>query len=174
MTASFTGTATNPFVIPNGTTVKPFNTVVVNESTLPAGEILTIIFSGIDITTLTDPLGGGVYNVAGNSLTYTSIATAVPTTATQFLQRLDYKPPALTNGTYSVANVTISVTPSVFAVPVVDTPIVLESVTAPAIANTIANEPVASGVGASIRPFGSVRITDTNFRYDAQDTGSIP
>jgi len=78
----------------------------------------------------------------------------------------------LTNGNFAETAATISVKSGLLPA-VTDTSITLETVTQPAITGTIANEPVASGVGAAIRPFATVRITDDSPGFNAKDTGTI-
>lgn len=180
-TPSFRDTTPGPVVIPSGKTATPFTTVAVDESKVGATETLTIVLTpentynvGTDFGTLTDPLGGGTYNAATHTFTETAIATGVPTAASLILQRLVYTPPTPTQGNFTAVNATLSVSVSDNPVVVTDAkPIVLETVTPPAITGTVANEPVASGPNATIRPFAATRVTDNNFRYDAQDNAAI-
>lgn len=178
-TPLFRDTTPGPVVIPSGKTTTPFTTVAVDESKVGATETLTIALTpentynvGTDFGTLSDPLGGGTYNIATHTFTETAIATGVPTAATLILQRLVYTPPTPAQGNFIAVNATLSVSVSGNPTPVTDTkPVVLETVTPPALTGTIANEPVASG--ATIRPFAATRVSDSNLRYDAQDNAAI-
>ena len=102
MTASSTDTTTNPVVIPSGKPFTPFAKVAVNESTLPANEIISVTLSSgysypystpLDFGSLSDPLGGGSYDAVTHTFTETAIATGTPTSATEILRRLVYTPP---------------------------------------------------------------------------------
>ena len=178
-TPSFRDTTPGPVVIPSGKPATPFTTVAVDESKVGATETLTIVLTpeniyngGTDFGTLTDPLGGGTYDAATHTFTETAIATGVPTAATLILQRLVYTPPTPSQGNFIAIDARISVSVSGNPTPVTDAkPVVLETVTPPAITGTIANEPVASG--ATIRPFAATRISDFNLRYDTQDNAAI-
>jgi len=189
VTASFSDTTTNPVVIPSGKPFTPFTKIAVNETTLGATENISVTLSpgysypygsSVDLGSLSDPLGGGSYNVTTHTFTETAIATGTPTSATAILQRLVYTPPTLAAGSYDAVNATITVNDSpyfpdygnTYGNTVTDpTRPVLETVTPPSITGTIANEPVASG--ATLRPFASVRLADYNLTYNARDAGTI-
>ena len=177
MTTSFTDTTSNPVLIPTGRPITPFTKVTVNETTLPATEIISVVLSAPpysntpgDYGSLSDPLGGGSYNATTHTFTEPAIATGTPTSATVILQRLVYTPPTLTAGNSAQINARISVNNG-STVTVDHNPVALETVTPPAITGTVANEPVASG--STIRPFATARIDDLNFSYNAQDAATI-
>jgi len=178
---SFRDTTAGPVIIPKGKTATPFTTVAVDESKVGATETLTIALTPentsnvvTDFGTLTDPLGGGTYNTATHTFTETAIATGVPTAASLILQRLVYTPPTPTQGNFAAVNATLSVSVSGNPTPAIDAkPVVLETVTPPAITGTIPNQPVASVPSATIRPFAATRVTDNNLRNDAQDNAAI-
>jgi len=176
MTTSIQDTTATPVVIPVGTPVTPFNKVSVVESALPASERLSVVLTPqpndptADLGSLSDPLGGGTYNPMTHTFTAIAIATLTPSPATTILNRLVYTPPAPTTGSFSAVNATVSVGNG--AGTITDPkPVVLETVTPPAITGSIGNEPIATG--ASIRPFASVRLGDANIGFDAQDNAAI-
>lgn len=176
MTLSVSDGNTKPVVIPSGKTATPFGAVSVNESTLTATDNLTVALSLLPFSTdsglgaLSDPTGGGLFNASTGVFTESSVATGTPSNATAILRRLIYTPPTPTVGNYAAVNATISVNNGTLAASG-PKPVVLETVTAPAITKTIAKEPVASG--ASLHPFASTRITDLNIGYNAQDAATI-
>jgi len=116
---------------------------------------------------LSDPAGGGTFNAATSTFTESAVVTGNPTPASQILNRLVYTAPALANG----ASVTVNAAVSVNGVADPKDPIALETVTAPSIAGTVANQPIASG--ATLRPFATVQVNDVNFGYSAKPLASI-
>lgn len=182
MAASFTDNTTNPVIIPAGTTITPFTNVVLNETALTAVENVSVILTPgspspnnnpADLGTLADPAPGGApFNSTNHSLTESSVSTGVPTTGTLFLQRLVYTAPVVQDGNYGVVNATIidnGPTPAV----VDPKTIVLETVTKPLIAGIVTAGTQAVASGATLRPFGSVRLTDNNLNFNTQDTATI-
>lgn len=176
MAATFTDTTISPVVLAAGRPANPFSKVVVNESTLPAAETLTIVlgpqpyYTVTSFGSLSDPLGGGSFDAITHTFTENAVATGTPTSATAILNRLIYTPPTPVSGNYIAVNAAISVSNGVTTLSDPN-PVVLETVTPPAISGTISNEPVASG--ATIRPFASVRVADYNLSYNAQDAVTI-
>lgn len=177
MTTTITNTTANPVVIPGGKPVSPFAGVTVNETSLPASEMLSIMLtgSGSDLGSIADPMGGGTYDQASHTFTELSIATGTPTSASLILQRLVYTPPTLTSGNYSTVTATITdVGKGAFGgalPPIGPASVVLETVTPPAITGTVGGEPIASG--ATLHPFATTRVTDFDMNYNAQDTATI-
>jgi len=177
VTTTITNTTVNPVVIPSGKPVSPFAAVAVNETSLPASEMLSITLTGggSDLGSIADPMGGGTYDQASHTFTELSVATGTPTSASLILQRLVYTPPTLTAGNYSAVTATITdVGKGAFGgalPPIGPASVVLETVTPPAITGTVGGEPIASG--ATLHPFATTRVADFNMNYNAQDTATI-
>lgn len=176
MPAKITDTTVNPVVIPVGGTATPFGGVTVTESSLPARENLTVVLTPepgnptADLGSLSDPGGSGSYDPNTHTFTAPGIATFAPTQATTVLNRLVYTPPTPAAGSFSAVDAKISVNDGVATV-ADSVPVVLETVTAPAISGAVANAPVA--FGASLRPFATLGVTDNNYRFDARDSATI-
>lgn len=176
MPAKITDTTVNPVVIPVGGTATPFSGVTVAEASLPARENLTVVLTPepgdptADLGSLSDPGGSGSYDPNTHTFTAPGIATFAPTQATTVLSRLVYTPPTPAAGSFSAVDAKISVSDG--ATTVTDpVPVVLETVTPPAISGAVANAPVA--FGASLRPFATLGVTDNNYRFDARDSATI-
>ena len=178
-TPSIRDTTHSPVVLSGGKAATPFTNVAVDESKVGATETVVVVLSPdsaanppADFGTLADPMGGGSYNASTHTFTETAIATGVPTAATAILQRLVYTPPTPAPGNFIAVDAAVSVSVSGNPTPATDAqPIVLDTVTPPALSGTVANEPIASG--ATIRPFASTRVADSNLRNDAQDVAAI-
>lgn len=186
MTVSIDDTTSNPAIIPAGTTATPFSKIVVNESGgIAALQVVDIALSpgpntaGSDLGTISDPSGFGQYDSNTHRFVESAVGFSSPGAATTILQRLVYTPPALANGASAVVNAAVSAGSSLLPpVPNGTTtladaknPLVLQTLTAPGITGTIADQPVASGT--ALRPFASARITDNNPNFDAQTLGTI-
>lgn len=176
MPSKITDTTVDPVVIPVGGTATPFTGVTVTEPSLPARENLTVVLTPepgdptADLGSLNDPGGSGSYDPNTHTFTAPGIATFAPTQATTVLSRLVYTPPTPTAGSFSAVDARINVSDG--ATTVADSiPIVLETVTAPAISGVVGNQPVASD--ASLPPFATVNLTDNNYRYNARDSATI-
>ncbi len=185
MTVSFDDRTTNPAIIPSGTTATPFSNIVVNESDIPALELVDVVLSpgpntaGSDLGSLSDPTGFGRYDSNSHIFVESAVGFSSPSAATAILRRLVYTPPALANGASAVVDATVSVGSSplppvpngstILADP--KNPVVLQTVTAPGITGTIADQPVASGT--ALRPFASASIADNSPGYNAQNAGTI-
>ena len=171
--AVFSGTIKNPVIVPTNTTTTPFSGAVVTDP-IPSTENITVqltpYYYGQSLGTLSDPMGGGSFDPATNTFTEAAFATGTPTSATQILNRLIYTPPSLSNGNATTVNATISVGDGITNS--VDPNVIqIDTTSPPLIADTVANEPVASG--STIRPFGAVQIRDYNLGYSATDTATI-
>ena len=181
MPAAITDNTTNPLVAAPGQNLGAFSGVQATDS-IGATETVSVTlgynyFSYYSPTanfgSISDPDGGGTYNPTTHVFTETGLVTGDPTFATQLLKRLIYTPPPLQNGQGNAITASVAVTDSGSA-PVTDpTNIVIDAISAPLIAGTVANEPVAVIPGGTIRPFATTTITDTNFAYSATDTAVI-
>ncbi len=145
MPTTITDTTVGPIIVRISETPMPFK-VVVNEPVLQTIETVSVTlapqYTGQQggTGTLADPAGGGTFNAGTTTFTESGVVTGSPTAATQILNRLVYTPPTLASGNSTSVNATIS------ANGVADpaNPVVLETVTAPAITGTVPNQP---GVG---------------------------
>ena len=191
MAAKFTDTTINPQVlIPSGTSTAPFTTVFVDEVSglgvtardfpseivrVTLSEVTSSLPGGLsDLGSLSDPLDGGTYDKVSHTFTETTPSTTGSPLTQALINRLVYTAPVEADGGFLTVNATVSLQADFAPTqPIVVDPSkpVLQTVTPPAITSTIANEPVASG--GNIRPFASVRITDTTGNYSAQDVGAI-
>ncbi len=185
MTVSFNDTTMNPAIVPAGTTSTPFSGIVVNETNVPALEVVDVVLSpgpntaGGDLGSLSDPVGFGIYNSSSHIFVESAVGFSSPSAATTILQRLVYTPPALANGASAVVNAAVSVGSSplppvpngstILADP--QNPVVLQAVTAPGINGTIADQPVSSGT--ALRPFASASIADNDPSFNAQTAGTL-
>jgi len=173
MPTTITDTTVGPVIVPTAAMVTPFTKAVVSEPVLQTVETVSVALSPIysgqqgGLGALSDPAGGGTFNAATSTFTESAVVTGNPTPASQILNRLVYTAPALANG----ASVTVNAAVSVNGVADPKDPIALETVTAPSIAGTVANQPIASG--ATLRPFATVQVNDVNFGYSAKPLASI-
>jgi len=185
MTLSFEDNTTSPVSIPAGTTATPFSSIVVNETNIPALEVVSMALSAgpntadSDLGSLSDPMGFGQYNSTSHIFVESAVGFSNPSAATAILRRLVYTPPALANGASAVVNATLSVGSSPLP-PVPDgsiiladpkNPVVLQTITAPGITGTIADQPVSSGT--ALRPFAAASVADNNPDFNAQAAGTI-
>ncbi len=111
-----------------------------------------------DFGRLVDPNGGGTFN--GSTFAEAGLHTGTPIFATTLLNRLVYVAPALSSGQTAVVLATVAVSDGEGNL-AVDAPLVINVVTAPLIAGTVANQPV--NAGDKISPFATANITDTDF-----------
>ncbi len=184
MAATIDDTTANPVITPSGTPATPFGRVVLNETALPALEVVSVSLgagpnTGGDLGSLSDPTGFGQFNSSTGIFAESAFSIGSPSAATNILQRLVYTPPALANGTYATVNATIN-TGSTALPPVPGgttlvadphNPVVLTTVTPPGVSGMAGGQQVASGT--VFRPFASARITDNTPGYDAKTTGTI-
>jgi hypothetical protein len=143
-----------------------------------------------NLGTISDPNGGGTYNSATHTFTEQVLVTGTPTEGTKLIQRLVYTPPALQAGNSNIISAWISVNgttdfvgptppPSTQTYSTVLSPygsVLLETVTPPSIQGAVANIPVASPTStapATVRPFATVGVADSNFYYSPKLTATI-
>ncbi len=184
MAATIDDTTTNPVITPSGTPAMPFGRVVLNETALPALEVVSVSLNagpntGGNLGSLSDPMGFGQFNSSTGIFVESAFSIGSPSAATNILQRLVYTPPTLANGTYATVDAAINIGST--ALPPVPgsttlaadphNPVVLTTVTPPGISGMAGGQQVASGT--VLRPFASARITDNTPGYDAQTTGTI-
>ena len=138
------------------------------DTAVPDFETVTISLTGYayplplgDIGTLSDPTGGGTFDPTTHTFSETAFSTGTPTAATTILNRLVYTPPSVAGGNQAYAYATVTVNG------VTDQNTVqIETAGPPTIKFTIAHEPVASGTGSSIPPFGAAQIADAYIPND--------
>lgn len=185
MAATIEDTTTNPVLIPGGTTAMPFASIVLNEGSGPALEVVDIVLSAApgntnsDLGSLSDPTGLGRFDSSTHIFAESAFSIGSPSAATSILQRLVYTPPALANGDTAAVDATVTIgsasLPPVAGgtVNVADpnNPVVLQTVTPPGVSGTIAGQQVASGT--ALRPFASARITDGTPGPDARVAGTV-
>ena len=185
MTVTITNNTVNPILLVAGTAGNAYSGVTVNDDDrLTTTETVTIKLSqslsndpgnnfsffptGANLGTITDPLGGGVFNPANNTFTEQGLIGGTPNFATALLKRLVYTPPNLSNGQGLASQAQVTVTDNSFGFPTATTPfndpVITGVVAPPAIAGTVANEPVMAG--KSINPFATVNTTIPNFSYN--------
>jgi hypothetical protein len=184
MAATIDDTTANPVVTPSGTTAMPFGRVVLNETALPALEVVSVSLSagpntGGDLGSLSDPMGFGQFNSSTGIFVESAFSIGSPSAATNILRRLVYTPPTLANGAYATVDAAINIGST--ALPPVPgsttlaadphNPVVLTAVTPPGVSGTVGGQQVASGT--VLRPFASALITDNTPGYDAQTTGKL-
>jgi len=185
MTVSIADTTTNPAIILGGTTATPFSSIAASESGISALQVVDIVLSpgantaGADLGSISDPTGFGQYNSSTHTFVEMAVGFTSPGPATTILQRLVYTPPALANGASAVVDATVSIGSSPLPpVPNGSTtladpknPVVLQTVTAPGITGTIADQPVSSGT--ALRPFAAASVADNNPGFNAQTAGTL-
>ena len=142
------------------TSIKPFSTVVIVDPNLAQVENVTIALSAVGNGVLSN-LGSGSYNSSNGLYTFTGSAASV----TSMIQGLVFTPtPHQVSPGMSVSTVfTISDTDTSLATVSNNTVSVLSRavLSQPTITGTVAAQAVTDAT--SVRPFGSVVITDANF-----------
>jgi hypothetical protein len=116
-----------------------------------------------NLGSISDPSGGGTWNAATETFTESGVIGGDPNFATNLLSRLQYSAPQLPNGQGFATQASITVTDG--GVAATDaTPVIVGVLTPPAVAGTVANEPIASG--SSISPFAILNVANPSFSYD--------
>jgi hypothetical protein len=131
---------TNPLLLHDGSSSTVFDKVIVTD-TAPLASTETV--------TITGPEGGGTFDPTKETFTESGPGRGSPTFATDLLHRLIYHAPTLPNGQafafqagITVTNGAVTATDSYVASGIA-TPVVIADVAPPAIAGTVANEPIA-------------------------------
>jgi len=155
----------------------PFSGIFVNTDFVSESIYLTVVlnlvtgFPGNDLGTIKDP---DVPNIPAGTTFSEPINAADLANPSHLLQRLVYTPPNFTSGQSTEVRATIYVSPGPYffpgyPYPAIDTASLIDTVTAPRITGTTANQPAST----FINPFGAVTIIDNDFKQTAQDIATI-
>ena len=182
-TTAFVPPTLGPQFVVSGKTISPFTTLTItsDEPVTSQGLIATTLFQTFtsdpaitDVGKITDPTGAGVQSGTSSFLEFNQIASVPQTTV---IQRLLYTPPTLKNGQSIQVNPFPQTATSLTPGGPIDSNVanipnsVIDVVTPPAIAGTVANQPVAAN--GTIKPFATTTITDKDFKATAKDIATI-
>ena len=178
----FTDTSPPEQFVASGGTFTPFTGVSIADTIgQTEGVLVDLLATGSaqlndsNLGTLSDPGGGGTFStVPFPNFTETGLVTGSPTFASTVFSRLNYVAQTLANGQSAEIATFAFVDDMGGTGPyLADTknPGIIDVVTAPAVTNTVANQPDAST--STIRPFATVNLTDADFNFSGTDTATI-
>ena len=170
---------TNPLLVTDGQSLAAYTGVTVTDTNpLSNTETVTITLAQTqnpplgpnfnfyptvtNVGTISDPSGGGTWNPATETFTESGVVGGDPNFATSLLHRLVYTTPQVPNGQGFATQASITVTDGSDVA--TDSPVIVGVLSPPAIAGTVADEPVASG--NTIPPFATLTVTNPSFSYD--------
>src|ERR1700733_10918645 len=183
MTVTIANATSNPILTTSGKSINAYGGVTVDDTaSLTTAETVTITLSqsesnnpgnnfsfyptATSLGTITDPNGGGSFNLSTETFTETGLVGGDPNFATALLSRLVYNAPTLPAGQGLGSQAQITVTDNSSGTPTASTtfsdPVIVGVLSPPLISGTAANEPVASG--DPIPPFATLTLTNTNCR----------
>jgi hypothetical protein len=185
MTVTITNATSNPILTTSGKSINAYGGVTVDDTaSLTTAETVTITLSqsesnnpgnnfsfyptATSLGTITDPNGGGSFNLSTETFTETGLVGGDPNFATALLSRLVYNAPTLPAGQGLGSQAQITVTDNSSGTPEDSTtfsdPVIVGVLSPPLISGTAADEPVASG--NPIPPFATLTLANTNFSYN--------